>query len=124
MRTQPGAVDTSNIVHVCHSDGHLDRDLLREMLVYFIDENRRRMEKALDAFAMDDREALRQLAHAVRGSAAMIGAGRLHDLATGLEYDAAAGAPDHLQATISLMCVEFTAVHASLRAQHPDAVID
>lgn len=122
MRSEPGSVDTSNIVHVCANGGALDQSLLREMLGYFVDENRRRIEKAAAALAADDREALRQLAHAIRGSAAMIGAGHLHDLATAIEQDAPAAAPDALRASVFSLSTEFTAVHASLRAQHPDAV--
>ena len=124
MRSTPGSIDTSNIVHVCHAEHGIDQALLREMLGYFIDENQRRMDKAAAAIAVDDREALRQIAHAVRGSAAMIGAGRLHDLATSLERDAVAVPQDTLRASVMNMSLEFTAVRASLRAQHPDAVSD
>ena len=124
MRTTPGSIDTTNIVHVCATDGRIDQDLLREMLGYFIDENRRRMDKVLDAMLVDDREALRQLAHAVRGSAAMIGAGHLHFLATSLEHEAAGGDRDRLREAIGSMRIEFMAVHAALRAQHPEAVGD
>ena len=124
MRTAPGSIDTTNIVQVCLSDGRIDQNLLREMLGYFIDENRRRMDKALAAVATDDREVLRQLAHAVRGSAAMIGAGHLHHLATTLEHDATAGDPDRLRAAVGSLRREFMAVHAALRAEHPEAVGD
>jgi HPt (histidine-containing phosphotransfer) domain-containing protein len=122
MRTTPGSIDTSNIVDVCRADRGVDLILLREMLGYFVDENRRRMQQAAVAAAAGDREALRQLAHAVRGSASMIGAGHLHDLATALERDAEEAHADALNSAVSAMSAEFLAVHQALRAMHPEAV--
>ena len=124
MRSSPGSVDTTNIVSVCNAANGLDLGLLREMLGYFVDENWRRMRKAAAAIASDDRAGLREIAHAVRGSAAMIGAGRLHDLAGALERHALQSDHTALHVAADAMRVEFLAVHASLRQQHPDAVGD
>ena len=122
MRRTPGSVDTSDIVHVCRHDDGVDQSLLREMLTFFIVENRRRVDQATAAVADDDRDRLRQLAHAIRGSAAMIGAGRLHDLASALEHDAGAAQREDLRVAVGAMSTEFHAVYAALRAEHPDAV--
>jgi HPt (histidine-containing phosphotransfer) domain-containing protein len=124
MRRTPGSVDTSNIVYVCRGEQGIDQALLREMLGYFIDENRRRVQQAADAAAAGDRDALRQLAHAIRGSAAMIGAGYLHDLASALERDAPAAQDDTLRLAVGAMTSELVAVHAALRSEHPEAVSD
>jgi HPt (histidine-containing phosphotransfer) domain-containing protein len=122
MRRTPGSVDTTNIVYVCRAPEGVDHDLLREMLTYFIVENGRRMEQAATAAGEGNREAVRQLAHAVRGSAAMIGAGHLHDLATALEHDAESADGTDLRGAVAVMSSEFQAVHATLRAEHPEAV--
>ena len=89
VQSAPGSIDTRNILSVCCEGEVLNRTLLREMLGYFIDENRRRLVTLSHAVDSGERDTLRQTAHALRGSAAMLGAGRLHDLAWGLELDGA-----------------------------------
>lgn len=121
MVTTPGSVDTTNILSVCRSGDELDEALLKEILGYFVDENHRRILHAAQAVNAPDREALRQIAHAVRGSAAMLGAGRLHDLATAIEHNAFADDVDLLRRAVTDLSVEFAAVLAALRARHPDA---
>jgi HPt (histidine-containing phosphotransfer) domain-containing protein len=120
VRSEPGAVDTSNILIVCHSGGNLNLTLLKELLGYFVDGNRTRLTQASNALQANDREALREIAHAVRGSAALFGAGRLHILATTIERDAVAGELDHLRAAVTTLSNEFSAVLGSLRARHPE----
>ena len=124
MRSAPGSVDTSNIVNVCRAGDTVDHVLLKEMLGYFIDENHHRMAKATRAVTDEDRESLRQIAHAVRGSAAMLGAGRLHDIATAIEHAALAGDLDRLREAVVALNAEFSAVLAALRDQHPEAWSD
>ena len=121
MDSLPGSIDTSNIVSVCRIGDTLDRALLREMLGYFIDENERRMSRSRDAAATGSRESLRQLAHAVRGSAAMLGAGRLHDIAWHIELDAMTTELPGLRLAVDAMRDEFTAVLTALRDAHPEA---
>jgi HPt (histidine-containing phosphotransfer) domain-containing protein len=121
MDSSPGAIDTRNIVTVCRSGDSLDRALLREMLGYFIDENERRMTTSQHAVVRGDREELRQLAHAMRGSAALIGAGRLHDLAWALEMDAPGSELKLLARDVGRLRVELDAVVASLHRAHPEA---
>jgi HPt (histidine-containing phosphotransfer) domain-containing protein len=124
MDSSPGGIDTRNIVTVCRTGDSLDRALLREMLGYFIDENERRMTTSQHAVVKGDREALRQLAHAMRGSAALVGAGRLHDLAWALEMDALSTELPLLARTVGKMRVELDAVVASLHRAHPEAWAD
>lgn len=121
MDSSPGAIDTRNIVSVCRTGNSLDRALLREMLGYFIDENQRRMTTSQHAVVKGDREMLRQLAHAMRGSAALVGAGRLHDLAWALEMDAPGTELQLLARAVGKLRVELDAVVDALQRAHPEA---
>jgi HPt (histidine-containing phosphotransfer) domain-containing protein len=124
MKSTPGAIDTRNLLSVCWDGETPNQALLREMLSYFIDENRRRVTTMAHAVAAGERETLRQTAHAMRGSAAMLGAGRLHDLAWGLELDGKDSDLQTLENAIGRLQVEFDAVVSSLRDAHPDALTD
>lgn len=124
MRSEPGAIDTSDILSVCRNGGSLNRALLKEILGYFVAENRHRIEQANRAARAADRETLCQVAHAVKGSAALVGAGRLHDLARAIEYDALPGELRALSAAVAALKDEFSAVLQSLRSCHPDALSD
>lgn len=122
MDSAPGSVDISNILAVCRDGDLLDQELLREMLGYFIDENVRRMQASREAVVSGNRESLRQVAHAVRGSAAMLGAGRLHDLAWSLELDAFSSDPAALGASVDALHLELEAVVTALRHAHPEVL--
>jgi len=122
VRSSPGAIDTGNLLSVCREGEVLNRTLLREMLGYFIDENRRRMATLTQAVSVGDRQLLSRTAQALRGSAAMLGAGRLHDLAWGIELDGADSDLQTLQQAVVRLAGEFDAVVTSLRNTHPDAV--
>ena len=119
-----GSIDTRNLVSVCQSGDSVDRALLREMLGYFIDENERRMTTSQQAVVDGDRESLRHLAHAMRGSAAMLGAGRLHDLAWSLELDALSSDFTELARAVHKLRVELDAVVQALRRAHPEVLVD
>jgi len=121
MRSHPGAVDTSNLVAVCQSGETFDTALLKELIGHFVEQNRRRMDEAVIVMERGDRAALREIAHAVKGSAALLGAGRLHDLAFALEHNAIASDLPALRAGIAGLNLEFSAVLAALQAQHPEA---
>jgi HPt (histidine-containing phosphotransfer) domain-containing protein len=120
----PGTVDFSNILSVCRVGDALDRDLLKEMCGYFIDENRRRMTAAAAAVDSQDRNALQQLAHTIRGSAAILGASYLRDLAGIIECDALAGDLQQLRSVVGAMGDEFGQVLATLREAHPEVWTD
>jgi HPt (histidine-containing phosphotransfer) domain-containing protein len=121
MDSAPGSIDTRNLLSVCQSGNSLDRLLLREMLGYFIDENERRVVASQEAVVSGDREVLRQVAHAMRGSAALFGAGHLHDLAWSLEMDADRSDLKTLARDVSKLRIEFDSVVAALRKAHPEA---
>jgi HPt (histidine-containing phosphotransfer) domain-containing protein len=123
VRSSPGAIDTSNILSVCREGEVLHRALLREMLGYFINENQRRMATLAKAVDAGQRDVVRHTAHAVRGSAAMLGAGRLHDLAWSLEMDAE-DPLSSLRSAVGILATEFEAVVASIYAAHPEAWTD
>jgi len=122
--SRPGTVDISNILSVCRVGDALDLTLLKEMFGYFIGENRRRMIAATEAVDAQDRNTLQQLAHTIRGSAAILGAGYLRDLAGAIECDAVAGDLQQLRDAVSAMDHEFSRVRTTLREAHPDAWSD
>lgn len=124
MQSAPGSIDTRQILDVCAVEGRVDRLLLRELLGYFVDENARRLDACAAALARGDRRALRDLAHAVRGSAALFGAGRLYDLAWALEQDAGIDGLTVLGSAIGNLRGEYDRVVDALRRAHPDAWID
>ncbi len=124
MNSSPGAIDTRDVLSVCHTGGVLDRALLREMLGYFVDANRRRIAQTADALAKGRRDTLREVAHAVSGSAAMLGAGRLHHLAKAVERNADTGDAGELRCAIDALRLEFSAVVSSLQKAHPEACGD
>lgn len=121
MDSSPGSIDTRNILAVCQSGDSIDGNLLREMLGYFIDENERRVIGLQEAVVGGHREELRQLAHAMRGSAAMLGAGHLHDLAWAMEMDAETTALPVLARAVNKLRLELDAVIAAIRRAHPEA---
>lgn len=121
MNPAPGSIDTRDVVTVCRIGGELNRHLLREMLVYFIEENERRIATSVRALADRDRRNLCESAHALRGSAGLFGAGRLYDLAWALEMDAEREDFADLNATLAAVQREYTAVVAALHRRHPEA---
>src|SRR5262245_23159685 len=122
MRSHPGAIDLSNIEAVCQNGESFNTALLRELLGHFVQQNRRRLDQASAAVAAGNRAALRELAHAVKGSAALLGAGRLHDLAFSLEHRAEPGELKELRSAVARLNGEFRAVLHALRARHPNSV--
>jgi HPt (histidine-containing phosphotransfer) domain-containing protein len=116
----PGQVRLDDLVQVCSNGTEINAALLMEMLGLFIDENARRLEAARDAASAGDDKALRATLHALKGSAALVGADRLRYLAADLE-DAVvrATAADAVAATAELQH-EFAAVVATLHARYPE----
>lgn len=90
------------------------------MLEHFINENQRRMVTLAEAIEAGQRHAVGETAHAVSGSAAMLGAGRLHDLAWSLEVDVEDSVAS-LRSAVGILATEFEAVVASIYATHPEA---
>ena len=122
MRSHPGAIDLSNLEAVCQSGETFNTGLLRELVGHFVEQNRRRLDQASTALGDGNREALRDLAHAVKGSAALLGAGRLHDLAFALEHNAEPADMQDLKTAVAGLNGEFAAVLHALRARHPESL--
>lgn len=122
MRSHPGAIDLSNLDAVCQNGEAFNTALLRELVGHFVEQNRRRLDQALHAVDNGNREALRDLAHAVKGSAALLGAGRLHDLAFALEHRAEPGEWPELKTAVATLNGEFSAVLRALRLQRPESL--
>ena len=116
----PGHVRLDDLLQVCRNGADFDDALLKEMLGLFIDENARRIDAARDAARQGNHTDLRAAVHAVKGSAALVGAERLRALAAGMEDDVVnAAGGDALGATEELGR-EFSAVVATLHALYPD----
>jgi HPt (histidine-containing phosphotransfer) domain-containing protein len=121
MRWQTGAIDPTDLLAVCRAGSATNHDLLYEILGHFVRQNGDRMTQVMTALETADRVKVAQIAHAIKGSAAMVGAGYLAQLANRIEVDAAAGSPALLVNDVSAMRDEFAAVVRTLRAQYPAA---
>lgn len=86
----------------------------------FIQENGRRVRAAVAAADDGDARALRGAMHAVKGSAALIGAQRLRDLAGDCELRIISGTIKDPQECVRQLSDEYTAVVATLRSLYPD----
>jgi HPt (histidine-containing phosphotransfer) domain-containing protein len=120
MPLTPGQVRLDDLIRVCSSGGQMNHDLLREMLVLFIEENQRRVHAAVRAADEGDTPALRGVMHAVKGSAALIGAEHLRDLAGDCELRIISGTIKDPQVHARQLHDEFTAVVSTLRSLYPD----
>ena len=121
MRWQTGAVDPDGLLAACRSGSATNFELLHEILGHFVRQNRDRLTKATGALEAVDRVQLAQLAHAIKGSAAMIGAGYLSHLAHRVELEAADASPPALVNGVAAMQHEFAAVLVTLRVKYPAA---
>ena len=123
MCASPGQVRLDDLLRVCRSGDTVNYELLKEMLALFIDENARRVEAVVAAAATGNDTSLRGTAHAVRGSAALVGADRLRDLAGDLEFRVLSGASRDPRAAAEQLRDEYTAVVATLRTLYPDLAV-
>jgi HPt (histidine-containing phosphotransfer) domain-containing protein len=98
----------------------MNRDLLKEMLRLFIQDNDRRVRVALAAAEEGDALALRGAVHALKGSAALIGAEHLRDIASDCELRIVSGTIRNPQAQARQLSDEYTAVVSTLRSLYPD----
>jgi HPt (histidine-containing phosphotransfer) domain-containing protein len=121
MQWQTGGIDPSGLLAVCRAGSAIDHVLLYEILGHFVRQNGDRMTQVTAAVETADRVKVAQIAHAIKGSAAMVGAGYLSQLAKQIELDAAAGSPALLVNDVTAMQGEFAAVVRTLRAQYPAA---
>ncbi len=87
---------------------------LGQIVGVFVQESRRRLVAMHEALARGEAEALRLAAHTVRGSAEMVGAGRLADLGRELELAAPAAARPDLEALFQELRAEYEHVERQL----------
>lgn len=116
----PGRVRLDDLIQVCRHGTEVDNALLMEMLGLFIGENRRRVGAVREAAGVGQYQELRAAVHALKGSAALVGADRLRYLAADME-DAVVDATgaDAVAASAELER-EFSAVVATLQSLYPD----
>jgi len=62
-----------------------DRRLLRELVGIFVEDSPKRLDALRAAMTAADVQQLEQIAHSLKGSASILGAGRLRDAAQALE---------------------------------------
>jgi two-component system sensor histidine kinase/response regulator len=120
MSIDPGRVQLDDLLAVCRAGDHINRELLKEMLALFIEDNRRRVDLAIAAADSGDRLELRSAVHAIKGSAALVGAAHLRDLASDIELRVVQGNVDNVAASTQSLRTEFDAVAATLRSLYPD----
>jgi HPt (histidine-containing phosphotransfer) domain-containing protein len=89
------------------------------MLRLFINENERRIRAVLTAADAGDSSTLRCETHAMKGSAAIVGAEHLRDLAADVELRILTGTIRDPQASARKLRDEFTAVVSTLRVMYP-----
>lgn len=87
---------------------------LGQIVGVFVQECRRRLVAMHEALARGEAEPLRLAAHTIRGSAEMMGAGRLADLGRVLEEAAPGGDGARLEALFQELRAEYEAVERQL----------
>jgi HPt (histidine-containing phosphotransfer) domain-containing protein len=120
MPGRPGTIDPSALIAAC-GPAAIGQGVFLEILGHFIRQNVDRMDDLLRAAEQADRPRLAHLAHAIKGSASMVGATHLSGLAYQLELDAAAAPPAVVARGVTSVQSEFAALLATLRAEYPKA---
>ena len=115
----PGRVRLDDLIQVCRNGSEINEPLLMEMLGLFIGENGRRVEAIRDAARLDRQHDLRAALHALKGSAALVGADRLRYLAADLEDAVVKSTGGDWVAASSDIAHEFSAVVATLQGLYP-----
>ena len=116
----PGQVRLDDLIHVCRNGTEVNHALLMEMLGLFVGENTRRVRAIRDAARLGAHHDLRAALHALKGSAALVGADRLRYLAADMEDDIVNATGADAVAGSTELEREFSAVVATLRSLYPD----
>jgi HPt (histidine-containing phosphotransfer) domain-containing protein len=116
----PGQVRLDDLIQVCRTGTAINEALLLEMLGLFIGENARRVDAIRDAARLSRSQELRAALHALKGSAALVGADRLRYLATGMEDDVVNATGADAVAASQELAREFAAVVATLHSLYPN----
>ncbi|MBK8061601.1 MAG: Hpt domain-containing protein [Gemmatimonadetes bacterium] len=92
------------------------RDLLTKVIGLFRTTSEQRLGAMRAAVAGDERQQLSRLAHAMKGSAAQVGAESLRAVSAALEKEAVGLGPADLSARIDVMTIEVTNAWGQLEA--------
>jgi PAS domain S-box-containing protein len=90
-------------------------DIVAELVEIFVRETDPRMERLQKAIETDDPELLMREAHGLKGTAASIGAGKLAQIAKGMEEGGLAGSVDGADALLRDLRDEYARVSVALR---------
>lgn len=115
----PGQVRLDDLIQVCRNGTETNDALLMEMLGLFIGENSRRVDAIQDAARLNRHHDLRAALHALKGSAALVGADRLRQLAAAMEDDVVRATVGDAVAASAELAREFAAVVTTLRTLYP-----
>jgi HPt (histidine-containing phosphotransfer) domain-containing protein len=124
MGVPSGQVRLDDLRRVCSTGDEVNHALVQEMLVMFIEDNARRVALAVAAASAGDTLRLRAVMHALKGSAALIGAERLRQLADLWEVAILNGSRDDAEARAREIGDEYTAVVRTLKTLYPDLAAD
>lgn len=105
---------------MCRTGAEINDALLKEMLRLFIGENARRVDAIGEAARLANQKDLRAALHALKGSAALLGADRLRFLAAGMEDAVVNATGQDAVAAAEELRREFSAVVATLHSLYPD----
>ncbi len=92
------------------------RDLVVKLVAMFAQTARERVERLNRLLAADDRVQLSRVAHALKGSAAQLGAEHLRDLCASLERDAATLHRDQLTGRVTAIVAAVGATISALES--------
>ncbi|CAH2032408.1 response regulator [Trichlorobacter ammonificans] len=92
-------------------------ELMNEILAIALEDIPRQLSQLRAATEADDRSALRQVAHAIKGCAANISAGQLHLAASLLEQEAENAGSEQIQRRLRLVETRAEALLAALRGE-------
>jgi CheY-like chemotaxis protein len=95
----------------------LGTDFLRDSLRMFLKGAPAKIQSMQEAVARQDRAALKQRAHSLRGSCAIVGARRMMQMCAELEERAASPENDGLLPLVEAVSREYTGVSAALEAE-------
>ena len=100
-----------NVARLCDTFGD-DTEFVAEMYGIYVEDAGNRLAELDSAFAADDSEKVKSVAHAVKGASGNVGAERMNALATELELVDIAGDPQQAQDLAKALHTEFEAVQA------------
>ncbi|MEA2308989.1 MAG: two-component system, sensor histidine kinase and response regulator, partial [Thermoleophilaceae bacterium] len=101
-----------------------DRHTVLDIVERFRADGTAKLEQLRQAVAQDDRDTVRRTAHALRGSSAMLGAGRVSEPCSRIEATALSAEPTELEAVLVELEDALTSTGSDLEAQLGSASTD